>query len=107
MEFLCVSGVVYKLQIHVTDSIDSLRNRGIQIWMLTGDKVETETCIAISYDLKSKNQKTFYIKNILDDKIINSLLVLFFFSYVLMKLMHLDKFYSIFQSHHLIIISDI
>ena len=64
MEFLCVTGVEDKLQVDVTDSIESLRNAGIQIWMLTGDKVETATCIAISTGLKGKNQKLFFMKEL-------------------------------------------
>ena len=64
MEFLCVTGVEYKLQVDVTHSIESLRNRGIQIWMLTGDKVETTTCISISTGLKGKKQKLFFMKEL-------------------------------------------
>ena len=64
MEFLCVTGVEDKLQFDVTDTIESLRNAGIQIWMLTGDKVETAKCITISTGLKSKTQKTFDIVGI-------------------------------------------
>ena len=67
MEFLCVTGVEDKLQVDVTDSIESLRNAGIQIWMLTGDKVETATCIAISTGLKGKTQKLFYMKELKSD----------------------------------------
>jgi phospholipid-translocating ATPase len=36
-------------------TIESLRSAGIQIWMLTGDKIETAKCIAISAGLKAKN----------------------------------------------------
>jgi len=46
------------------DTIESLRNGGIQIWMLTGDKIETATCIAISTGLKAKNQKIFEMKEL-------------------------------------------
>ena len=67
MEFLCVTGVEDKLQVDVTDTIESLRNAGIQIWMLTGDKVETATCIAISTGLKGKMQKLFYMKELSTD----------------------------------------
>ena len=67
MEFLCVTGVEDKLQVDVTDTIESLRNAGIQIWMLTGDKVETATCIAISTGLKGKTQKLFYMKELTTD----------------------------------------
>jgi len=48
MDLLGVSGVEDKLQDDVAVCIESLRNAGIQVWMLTGDKVETATCIAIS-----------------------------------------------------------
>lgn len=64
MEFLCVTGVEDKLQIDVADTIESLRNGGVQVWMLTGDKVETATCIAISTGLKAKSQKLFYMREL-------------------------------------------
>jgi phospholipid-translocating ATPase len=35
---------------------------GIKIWMLTGDKVETAKCIAISAGLKAVNQEIWEIK---------------------------------------------
>jgi phospholipid-translocating ATPase len=63
-EFLCVTGVEDKLQIDVADTIESLRNGGVQIWMLTGDKVETATCIAISTGLKAKSDKLFFMREL-------------------------------------------
>jgi phospholipid-translocating ATPase len=62
MEFLCVSGVEDKLQDYVPDTITSLSNAGIKFWMLTGDKVETATCIAISAGIKLKSNSLYYIK---------------------------------------------
>jgi phospholipid-translocating ATPase len=62
MEFLCVTGVEDRLQDEVPDTIESLKNAGIKIWMLTGDKVETATCIAVSTGLKKKQQRLTYIK---------------------------------------------
>ena len=59
MEFLCVTGVEDLLQDEVATTIDNLRNAGIKVWMLTGDKVETATCISISAGLKAKNHKIF------------------------------------------------
>ncbi|BGP10081.1 Putative aminophospholipid-translocase [Rhodotorula toruloides] len=47
LELLGVSGVEDKLQDDVKMTIELLRNAGIKIWMLTGDKIETATCIAI------------------------------------------------------------
>jgi phospholipid-translocating ATPase len=63
MEFLCVTGVEDLLQDEVATTIDNLRNAGMKIWMLTGDKVETATCISISAGIKAKNQKIFTIRN--------------------------------------------
>ena len=62
MEYLCVTGVEDLLQDDVATTIDNLRNAGMKIWMLTGDKVETATCISISAGIKGKNQKTFIAK---------------------------------------------
>ena len=61
MDFLCVTGVEDLLQDEVATTIDNLRNAGMKVWMLTGDKVETATCISISTGIKAKNQKIFTI----------------------------------------------
>ena len=63
MEFLCVTGVEDLLQNDVATTIDNLRNAGMKVWMLTGDKVETATCISISAGLKAKTHKIYTIKN--------------------------------------------
>ena len=63
MDFLCVTGVEDLLQDEVAITIDNLRNAGMKVWMLTGDKVETATCISISAGIKSKNQSIFTIRN--------------------------------------------
>ena len=62
MDFLCVTGVEDLLQDDVATIIDNMRQAGMKIWMLTGDKVETATCISISAGLKAKNQKIFTIR---------------------------------------------
>ena len=62
MDFLCVTGVEDLLQDDVATTIENLRNAGMKVWMLTGDKVETATCISISAGLKAKNQKIFTIR---------------------------------------------
>lgn len=56
MELLCVTGVEDKLQDNVRPTLEHLRNAGIKIWMLTGDKLETATCIAKSSQLVSRAQ---------------------------------------------------
>jgi len=37
----------------VSKTIENLRNAGINVWMLTGDKIETAKCIAISAGLRN------------------------------------------------------
>ncbi|OAG29572.1 phospholipid-translocating ATPase [Nematocida displodere] len=54
LEPLGVSGVEDKLQDGVRLALETLRHAGIKIWMLTGDKVETATCVALSSRLFTK-----------------------------------------------------
>ncbi|XP_061520246.1 probable phospholipid-transporting ATPase IIB isoform X3 [Phycodurus eques] len=56
LELLCLTGVEDQLQADVRPTLELLRNAGIKIWMLTGDKLETATCIAKSSHLVSRNQ---------------------------------------------------
>ncbi|QPG75533.1 Putative aminophospholipid-translocase [Brettanomyces nanus] len=56
LELQGLTGVEDKLQENVKSSIESLRNAGIKIWMLTGDKVETARCVAVSAKLISRGQ---------------------------------------------------
>jgi phospholipid-translocating ATPase len=56
LELLGLTGVEDKLQDDVRLTLELLRNAGIKIWMLTGDKIETATVIAISTKLVSRNQ---------------------------------------------------
>ncbi|TDL27061.1 phospholipid-translocating P-type ATPase, partial [Rickenella mellea] len=56
LELLGLTGVEDKLQDDVKSTLELLRNAGIKIWMLTGDKIETATCIAISTKLVARNQ---------------------------------------------------
>ena len=54
LELLGLTGVEDKLQDDVKGTLELLRNAGIRIWMLTGDKVETARCIAISTKLVAR-----------------------------------------------------
>ena len=56
LELLGLTGVEDKLQDDVRLTLELLRNAGIKIWMLTGDKIETATVIAISTKLVARNQ---------------------------------------------------
>lgn len=66
MEFLGITGVEDKLQEDVSSTIETLREAGIRVWMLTGDKVETAFCIAISAGFKSPKQKHMIMKELTD-----------------------------------------
>ncbi|CAD8114795.1 unnamed protein product [Paramecium sonneborni] len=72
MELLGLTGVEDMLQEDIYATLESLKNAGIQIWMLTGDKVETAQCIAISTGLKSPTQEMFVIKDIEDSLILQN-----------------------------------
>jgi len=62
LELLCLTGVEDKLQQNVRTTLETLRNAGIKIWMLTGDKLETATCIAKSSKLVSREQDVYSFK---------------------------------------------
>lgn len=61
LELLGVTGVEDKLQKDVKPSLELLRNAGIKIWMLTGDKVETARCVAISSKLVARGQYIYTV----------------------------------------------
>ena len=56
MKLLGVTGVEDLLQDDVKSVIFTIREAGIKVWMLTGDKLETAKCIAISTGFKSITQ---------------------------------------------------
>ncbi|RMZ87226.1 hypothetical protein DV736_g5545, partial [Chaetothyriales sp. CBS 134916] len=56
LELLGVTGVEDRLQKDVKPSLELLRNAGVKIWMLTGDKIETARCVAISARLVARGQ---------------------------------------------------
>lgn len=48
LKLLGLTGVEDRLQESVEQSLENLRNAGVKIWMLTGDKIETAISISIS-----------------------------------------------------------
>lgn len=56
LEILGITGVEDRLQDDVKPSLELLRNAGVKIWMLTGDKVETARCVAVSSKLVGRGQ---------------------------------------------------
>ncbi|XP_043925463.1 phospholipid-transporting ATPase VB isoform X1 [Protopterus annectens] len=61
LTLLGATGIEDRLQEGVPDTIESLREAGIQIWVLTGDKQETAVNIAHSCKLLSQNDIVFTI----------------------------------------------
>lgn len=64
LELLGVTGVEDKLQKDVKPSLELLRNAGIKIWMLTGDKVETARCVAVSSKLVARGQYIYTVEKL-------------------------------------------
>lgn len=64
LELLGVTGVEDKLQKDVKPSLELLRNAGIKIWMLTGDKVETARCVAVSSKLVARGQFIYTVEKL-------------------------------------------
>ncbi|OEH78017.1 phospholipid-translocating p-type flippase subfamily [Cyclospora cayetanensis] len=62
LELQGITGVEDKLQEDVGPTIEKLRQAGIKVWMLTGDKVETAVNIGVATSLLSETmQKTTYV----------------------------------------------
>jgi phospholipid-translocating ATPase len=66
LELCGVTGVEDRLQRDVKSSLELLRNAGVKIWMLTGDKVETARCVAISAKLVSRGQYIHTVTKVTD-----------------------------------------
>lgn len=73
MSLLGITGVEDLLQDDIKSSIMTLRNAGIKVWMLTGDKLETAKCIAISTGFKASDQKFFELNSLIESDITNQL----------------------------------
>lgn len=66
LELLGVTGVEDRLQRDVKPSLELLRNAGVKVWMLTGDKVETARCVAISAKLVARGQYIHTVTKVQD-----------------------------------------
>lgn len=61
-----------RLQENLCETLENMRNAGINVWMLTGDKLETAICIAISSGLKASKQDMYVIREQEDDNDLKS-----------------------------------
>lgn len=66
LDLLGVTGVEDRLQRDVKPSLELLRNAGVKTWMLTGDKVETARCVAISAKLVARGQYIHTVTRVRD-----------------------------------------
>jgi phospholipid-translocating ATPase len=69
MKLLGVTGVEDLLQEDIKSVILNIRDAGIKVWMLTGDKLETAKSIAISTGFKTGNQKFYEVSSLTDGQI--------------------------------------
>lgn len=68
MDFVGITAVEDLLQANVKQSIEWLREAGIKVWMLTGDKMETARCISLSTGLLARQDKVWLVDRITDGK---------------------------------------
>jgi phospholipid-translocating ATPase len=69
MKLLGVTGVEDLLQEDIKSVILNIRDAGIKVWMLTGDKLETAKSIAISTGFKTGPQKFYEVNSLTASKI--------------------------------------
>ena len=57
-----VTGIEDKLQSKVSETIQTIRDANIRMWMLTGDKLTTANTIAFNTNLLTKTQRILYVR---------------------------------------------
>ena len=62
MELVGTTAIEDKLQENVGTTIKKLKQAGIKVWVLTGDKIETAINIGFSCKLLDKNYEQLFIK---------------------------------------------
>jgi len=63
LEYLGITAIEDRLQDGVPEAIEALRKAGLAVWILTGDKLQTATEIAISCNLIKKQDRKVFIAN--------------------------------------------
>ena len=63
MELLGVTGVEDKLQDSVAETLEALSAANMKVWMLTGDKLETAICVALSSRLFCRETEYLILKS--------------------------------------------
>ena len=62
LRIIGVTGVSDKLQDHVPQTIADLKEGGLKIWMLTGDKMNTSVVVAKSVKITNRNATNLFLK---------------------------------------------
>ena len=70
MKLLGITGVEDLLQEDIKPVIQNIKEAGIKVWMLTGDKLETAKCIAISTGFKAQTQRFYEIQSTVHSELI-------------------------------------
>lgn len=84
LELVAVTAIEDKLQQDVGSTIQILKEAGIQIWVLTGDKIETAINVALSCNLLNDQMNKIIIDGKTEDTVVDILTksilaVLFYF----------------------------
>ena len=72
MDFVGITAVEDLLQTNVKPSIEVLREAGIKVWMLTGDKLETAKCISLSTGLLSKRDHVWEVSGVTEGDVLRT-----------------------------------
>ena len=73
LELVSVTAIEDKLQQDVAPTIQILKEAGIQIWVLTGDKIETVINVALSCNLLNEQMNKIIIDGKSEDSVVDSL----------------------------------
>lgn len=73
LELVAVTAIEDKLQQDVAPTIQILKEAGIQIWVLTGDKIETAINVALSCNLLNEQMIRIIIDGKSEDSVVEAL----------------------------------
>lgn len=73
LELVAVTAIEDKLQQDVASTIQILKEAGIQIWVLTGDKIETAINVALSCNLLNEQMAKIIIDGKSEDSVVEAL----------------------------------
>lgn len=72
-ELVGATAIEDKLQDEVADTISSLKQAGIKVWVLTGDKIETAINIGYSCKLLDNDMEIYEVTATASDEIIDEI----------------------------------